>query len=54
MIWAIKDKSISHTFVDAGAAEFFLPQLKGDKQISEGPSKRLKYAIQGNDIIFIR
>ena len=54
VIWAIKDKSISHTFVDAGAAEFFLPQLKADKQIPEGPSKRLKYTVQGNSTVFIR
>ena len=47
MVWAIKDKSISHTFVDAGAAEFFLPQLKADKQTPGGPSKRLKYTLEG-------
>ena len=27
VIWAIKDKSIGHTFFDAGAATFFLPHL---------------------------
>ena len=47
MIWAVKDESISHTFVEAGAAQFFLPQLTAEKQTSEGPSKRLKYTVQG-------
>ena len=27
VVWAIKDKSIGHTFFDAGAATFFLPHL---------------------------
>nr|KAI8759157.1 pyridine nucleotide-disulfide oxidoreductase domain-containing protein 1-like isoform X1 [Biomphalaria glabrata] len=44
VIWAIKDKSISHTFVDAGAAEFFMAHLNKAKDNSpEGLSKRLKY-----------
>lgn len=47
VIWAIKDKSISSTFVDPGAAEFFLPQLNKDKSTEDKPSKRLKYAIEG-------
>ena len=46
-MWAIKDESISHTFVDAGAAEFFVPQLTADKEAPEGPSKRLKYIVPG-------
>lgn len=45
VVWAIKDKSISATFVDAGAAEFFLPHLAGDKEVQEGPLKRLKYTV---------
>ncbi len=48
VVWAIKDESISHTFVDAGAAQFFLPQLSADKQLAEGPSKRRKYTTEGS------
>lgn len=44
VIWAIKDKSISSTFIDAGAAQFFLPHLSGGKTFEDGPLKRLKYA----------
>lgn len=45
VIWAIKDKSISSTFVDAGTAEFFLPHLAEQKKTADqGPSKRLKYS----------
>ncbi|KAK3801648.1 hypothetical protein RRG08_033835 [Elysia crispata] len=44
VIWAIKDTSIAHTFVDAGAGEFFLEHLNKDKdKTPAGPSKRLKY-----------
>ncbi|GFO27235.1 pyridine nucleotide-disulfide oxidoreductase domain-containing protein 1 [Plakobranchus ocellatus] len=44
VIWAIKDKSIAHTFVDAGAGEFFLEHLNKAKDNTQtGPSKRLKY-----------
>ncbi|CAH1798790.1 unnamed protein product [Owenia fusiformis] len=44
IIWAVKDDSITSTFVDCGAAQFFLPQLKNDKSTeSGGPMKRLKY-----------
>lgn len=44
VIWAIKDKSITSTFVDPGAAEFFLDKLKEKKDSKTGaPSKRLKY-----------
>lgn len=49
VIWAIKDKSISHTFVDAGAAEFFLPKLNTDKEVVSTPSKRLKYTTDTTD-----
>eukprot|EP00057_Strongylocentrotus_purpuratus_P015534 XP_011670008.1 PREDICTED: pyridine nucleotide-disulfide oxidoreductase domain-containing protein 1 isoform X2 [Strongylocentrotus purpuratus] len=46
VIWAIKDKSISSTFVDAGTAEFFLPHLAEEKKTADqGPSKRLKYSV---------
>jgi hypothetical protein len=47
VIWAIKDKSISSTFVDPGAAEFFLPQLNSEKFQEKKPSKRLKYTVEG-------
>ena len=48
VVWAIKDKSIAHTFVDAGAGEFFLEHLNKDKdKTPAGPSKRLKYTTAG-------
>ncbi|KAH9490448.1 Pyridine nucleotide-disulfide oxidoreductase domain-containing protein 1 [Bulinus truncatus] len=47
VIWAIKDKSIAHTFVDAGAGEFFMEHLNKVKDDSpEGLSKRLKYTTE--------
>lgn len=51
IIWAIKDKHISATFVDPGAAKFFQEQLKrGDKMTSQTSSsvKRLKYTVDGS------
>lgn len=46
VIWAIKDKSISSTFVDPGAGEFFMAKLNKKKETQEGkPSKRLKYTV---------
>ncbi len=42
VIWGIKHQSISASFVDAGAAEFFLPYLERKKD-PEGLSKRRKY-----------
>ncbi|XP_048240124.1 pyridine nucleotide-disulfide oxidoreductase domain-containing protein 1-like isoform X2 [Haliotis rufescens] len=50
VVWAIKDKSIASTFIDAGAAEFFLPQLNQDKPDSSGPVKRLKYMPEGHTV----
>ncbi|XP_005090885.1 pyridine nucleotide-disulfide oxidoreductase domain-containing protein 1 [Aplysia californica] len=51
VIWAIKDKSIAHTFVDAGAGEFFMEHLNKEKDKSpDGPSKRLKYTTQESQI----
>lgn len=47
MIWAIKDKSIGATFFDAGAAHFFIPCLKENKQEENKPCKRLRYTIDG-------
>lgn len=40
--WVIKDKHISATFVEPGAAEFFLPSLNKDIQ-EEHVSKRMRY-----------
>lgn len=46
VVWAIKDKSISSTFVDPGAGEFFMAELNKKKETQEGkPSKRLKYTV---------
>ncbi|CAD5117421.1 DgyrCDS6190 [Dimorphilus gyrociliatus] len=53
VIWAIKDSSITSTFVDAGAAQFFLPTLLNENQRQnkdeEGATicKRLKYGLEG-------
>ena len=48
VIWAIKDASITNTFVDAGAAQFFLPRLTQEKEEAPPVSKRLKYTRQGD------
>ncbi|XP_041351777.1 pyridine nucleotide-disulfide oxidoreductase domain-containing protein 1-like [Gigantopelta aegis] len=45
VIWAIKDSYITSTFVDAGAAQFFLPHLNNEKTTENLPSKRLKYVV---------
>lgn len=50
VVWAIKDKSISNAFVDAGAAEFFLPKLNSEKEEGNKPSKRLKYTTEDNKL----
>lgn len=42
--WIIKDRHITATFVDPGAAEFFKPSLdKGSEKYKPGPSKRMRY-----------
>ncbi|CAL1528894.1 unnamed protein product [Lymnaea stagnalis] len=47
VIWAIKDKSIAHTFVDPGAGEFFMEYVNKVKDnTQEGVSKRLKYTTE--------
>ncbi|XP_062620170.1 pyridine nucleotide-disulfide oxidoreductase domain-containing protein 1-like [Saccostrea cucullata] len=47
VVWAIKDKSISNTFVDPGAGEFFMAEINKKKEArEEKPSKRLKYTVQ--------
>ena len=48
VIWAIKDDSIAATFVDAGAAEFFINDFhdKSDKCNKHNtPTKRMKYTV---------
>ena len=47
VIWAIKDSSITHTFIDSGAAAFFLPHLASEKDEGAGPIKRHKYQLDG-------
>ena len=50
VIWAIKDKSITSTFIDAGAAEFLLPELsKPQEAETTKPVKRHKYTTQGTE-----
>lgn len=47
IVWVIKDSSITSTFVDPGAAEFFLQSRKlkvSDPDSKPQASKRLKYA----------
>ncbi|XP_056016616.1 pyridine nucleotide-disulfide oxidoreductase domain-containing protein 1-like [Ostrea edulis] len=47
VVWAIKDRSISSTFVDPGAGEFFMSELNKKKETrEEAPSKRLKYTVE--------
>jgi len=60
-VWAIRDDSIGSTFFDAGAATFFLPHLKEEKNVppleaNDGQAtkvllKRSKYTMDsfGND-----
>ncbi|KAJ9595969.1 hypothetical protein L9F63_012862, partial [Diploptera punctata] len=47
IIWAIKDKHISATFVDPGAAEFFQTKLlkNEEKKMQETTVKRLKFTV---------
>lgn len=46
VVWVIKDKHISATFVDPGAAEFFQERLlKKDTTTDNQPVKRMKYTI---------
>ena len=46
MVWAIKDMSISSTFVDGGAAQFFLPHLSEEKKEASVIVKRQKYMLE--------
>ena len=48
LVWAIKDDSITATFVDAGAAEFFIGDFyeKGEqKDVGIRNTKRMKYTV---------
>ena len=45
VVWAIKDDSITSTFIDSGAAQFFLPQLHEEKSQKALPIKRTKYTV---------
>lgn len=50
MIWVIKDKHISATFVDPGAAEFFLNKISqsdtsGNLSKADAPTKRMRYVV---------
>ncbi|XP_034190020.2 pyridine nucleotide-disulfide oxidoreductase domain 1 [Osmia lignaria lignaria] len=49
MVWVIKDKHISATFVDPGAAEFFMGKVyRTDKSTNvniKSPTKRMRYRI---------
>lgn len=49
MIWVIKDKHISATFVDPGAAEFFLNKISkfdtSENFSKDAPTKRMRYIV---------
>ena len=50
VVWAIRHDSICRTFVDEGAAVFFLPHLlhhhQPDQSQGAGPVKRAKYVYE--------
>ena len=53
VVWVIRDDSICRTFVDEGAAVFFLPHLlhddreeTGGQRDTAGPLKRVKYVCE--------
>lgn len=45
IVWVIKDKHISATFIDPGAAEFFQDSLGQSKDAAETVVKTLKYTV---------
>lgn len=55
MIWVIKDKHISATFVDPGAAEFFMDKVyKTDPCINTNASsltKRMRYTVSNTSVV---
>uniref|UniRef100_A0A3B3TSM6 Pyridine nucleotide-disulfide oxidoreductase domain-containing protein 1 n=1 Tax=Poecilia latipinna TaxID=48699 RepID=A0A3B3TSM6_9TELE len=46
VIWAVKDKAIGNTFFDAGAAQFLIPSLEGDKEQAAAPCKRQRFTTE--------
>ncbi|XP_054014382.1 pyridine nucleotide-disulfide oxidoreductase domain-containing protein 1 [Hylaeus anthracinus] len=55
MIWVIKDKHISATFVDPGAAEFFMDRVyKSDQSTNDNknaPTKRMRYTVSNTAVV---
>lgn len=54
IIWVIKDKHISATFVDPGAAEFFLNKIYSKSDTSENKdmlSKRMRYVVSDTALV---
>ena len=52
IVWAIKDDSIATTFVDAGAAEFFISDFYEKSALSKEPNiptKRMKYTVSSQN-----
>lgn len=47
VVWAMKDKSIGNTFLDPGAAEFLIPQLKVERPQTPLTCKRSRYTTEG-------
>lgn len=46
VVWVIKDKAIGNTFFDAGAAQFLIPSLEGNKPPKSVPCKRPRYTTE--------
>ena len=51
VVWAIKDKSITHTFFDEGAATFFLPHLANQPTQQSVESATASGNDSSNDVI---
>lgn len=56
IIWVIKDKHISATFVDPGAAEFFSSKISksdgtSEKSNENAPTKRMRYVVSDDTAI---
>lgn len=45
IVWVIKDKHISATFIDPGAAEFFQTSLVKENNTENCPTKRMKFSV---------
>lgn len=50
IIWAIKDKHMSATFIDPGAAQFLQPELTKEKVAAPIPSKRARYTVEKYEV----